>query len=343
MQETERKLATVRVIEEIKFIEGADKICAYRIGGWWVVDQIDKYTIGSMVVFVEVDSFVPHELAPFLSKGKEPREYEGIKGERLRTIKLKGQLSQGLILSLEHCVNVLGSSPARFDEGVDATEWLRVIKWERPISPQLVGLIRGNFPSEIPKTNQERIQNLTREYSELQKHQWAVTEKLDGTSVTFYLDREGNFHVCSRNIDLKQDENNLYWKMAIDLDIERKMLELNCKGLALQGEIIGEGIQGNQYKRKPVLHLFDIYDAEFGNYLSFDTLHAVAFNLGLQVAPVVGRDFPLMDYTIEGLLKYAEGASQLNGSQREGLVFQCLDFPENSFKVISNQWLLKNE
>jgi RNA ligase (TIGR02306 family) len=339
MQETERKLATIRVVEEIKFIEGADKICAYRLGGWWVVDQIDKYTIGSMVVYVEIDSWIPYDIAPFLSKGKEPRDYEGVKGERLRTIKLKGQVSQGLILPSAHAHLFYFT----LFEGDDVTKALGIIKWERPINPQLAGLNRGNFPSEIPKTSQERIQNLTKEYSELQQDQWAVTEKLDGTSATFYLDIQGEFHVCSRNLDLKRDENNLYWKMAIDLDIERKMMEMDLKGLALQGEIIGEGIQGNQYKREPVLHLFDVYDVEFGNYLDLTGLHQVAAYLGVKTAPVLDQDFPLENYTIEELLKYAEGESKLNGSQREGLVFQCLNYPEKSFKVISNQWLLKNE
>lgn len=343
MVETERKLATIRIISAVEPIPEADKICNYRVDGWSVVDQVGKYEVGDMVIYLEVDSWVSTELAPFLSKGKEPREYEGVKGERLRTIRLKGQLSQGLILALSHCVAVLCSSPARFDEGTDVTEWLGVIKWERPINAQLAGLIRGNFPSEVPKTNQERIQNLTKQFADLQQEQWAVTEKLDGTSVTFYLDMQGDFHVCSRNLDLKRDENNLYWKMAIDLDIERKMQESDLKGLALQGEIIGEGIQGNQYKRRPVLHLFDVYDAEFGNYLDLTGLHQVASHLDIKTVPVLDRDFPLNNYTIDELLVMAEGASQLNDSSREGLVYQCLNYPEKSFKVISNAWLLKNE
>ena len=94
-----RKLATIREIEEVRDIPDADKIQAYRIGGWWVVSQKNEYKVGDRVIYLEVDSWVPHDLAPFLSKGKEPREFQGIKGERLRTIKLKGQLSQGLILS----------------------------------------------------------------------------------------------------------------------------------------------------------------------------------------------------------------------------------------------------
>lgn len=101
MSDIERKLASVQKIAEIKPIEGADRIVAYRINGWWVVDSKDKYEVGDYVVFCEVDSWIPHELAPFLSKGKEPREFEGVKGERLKTQKFKNQVSQGLILPME--------------------------------------------------------------------------------------------------------------------------------------------------------------------------------------------------------------------------------------------------
>ena len=96
----ERQLATIRRIAEIKPIEGADVICSYRVDGWWVVGKKDEFKVNDLVVYFEIDSWIPHEIAPFLSKGKEPREYNGIKGERLKTIKLKGSLSQGLILPL---------------------------------------------------------------------------------------------------------------------------------------------------------------------------------------------------------------------------------------------------
>jgi RNA ligase (TIGR02306 family) len=339
---TERKLATIRVIEEVKSIEGADKICAYRVGGWWVVDQVGKYTVGDKVVYVEIDSWIPHKLAPFLSKGKEPREFDGIKGERLRTIKLKGQVSQGLLLPVS-CAFDGDVGYKELTEDMDVTDWLGIIKWEKPVPAQLAGLIRGNFPSKIPKTDQERIQNLTKEYEELQQSYWAVTEKLDGTSCTFYLDAVGEFHVCSRNLDLKRDENNTYWKMAIDLDIERKLTEGDLFGLALQGEIIGENIQGNQYKCKQNFNLFSVYSEINKSYLSLAGIEDVAKLLGIRTVPIISRQFPIEAMTMQFLLAFAEGKSQLNDSQREGLVFQSLDNPNKSFKVISNAWLLKNE
>lgn len=151
----ERKLATIRRIAEIKDIPGADLIQAYRVDGWWVVDSKGKYQIGTDVVYCEVDSWIPHELAPFLSKGKEPREYNGVKGERLRTVKLKGQLSQGLLLP----INAIFFQPGpvyTYWKNEDVTEILNIQKWERPIPAQLRGLIKGNFPSYFRKTDQER-------------------------------------------------------------------------------------------------------------------------------------------------------------------------------------------
>lgn len=98
---TERKLATIRRIAEVKSIEGADLIEAVRVDGWWVVAKKGEFPVDSLAVYMEVDSFVPTGIAPFLTKsGHEPKEYEGVKGERLRTVKLRGQLSQGLLLPI---------------------------------------------------------------------------------------------------------------------------------------------------------------------------------------------------------------------------------------------------
>lgn len=99
--EIKRKLASIQRIEEIRDIENADAIQAYRVLGWWVVDKKGAHKVGDLVVYCEIDSWIPHELVPFLSKGHEPREYNRVKGERLRSIRLRGQISQGLLLSIE--------------------------------------------------------------------------------------------------------------------------------------------------------------------------------------------------------------------------------------------------
>ena len=328
-----RKLATVRKIAEIKAIPEADLIVAYRVDGWWVVDKKDAHSVGDLVVYVEPDAWVPHELAPFLSKGKEPSEYEGIKGERLRTVKLKKQLSQGLLLPVPNgFINI---------EGTDCTEALGVLKWEPKLPAQLAGDARGLFPAVVPKTEAERIQNLASTWDELRKHKFEVTEKLHGSSCTFYLDLEQDFHVCSRNLDLKQSETNAYWKAALKYNVQQNMVKHSLEGLALQGEIVGEGLNGNQYKLGLEFFLFSIYDVQQGKYLDAYAREEICAMLGLQHVPVVQLD--VSELSVEQALNAAEGKSKVNGSEREGLVLKSQEATSIIVKVISNKWLLKNE
>lgn len=335
-----RKLATIRKIDEIRPIEGADAIVCAVVGGWTVVIRKDEYAVGDLVVFAEIDSWVPTELASFLSKGKSPREFNGVKGERLRTVKLRGQLSQGLILPIpDSFVKV---------EDMDCTEALGIQKWEAPIPAQLAGVVRGNFPTAVPKTDQERIQNLKKEfdYWKATGASWEVTEKLDGSSCTFFLDLEGEFHVCSRNLDLVRDENNSFWKVAIEHDIEQKMKDNDYFGYALQGELVGEGIQKNIYKLKGQhFFLFDIYNTVEGQYVVPSTRRLIASILKLQHCPVLVRNFIIPeDDDIDRMLKYAEAKSvvgDIEGPEREGLVFKSNTNPAVSWKVISNKFLMK--
>jgi RNA ligase (TIGR02306 family) len=337
---TERKLATIRKIAAIESIEGADAIEVAVVDGWKVVVKKGEFQVDSLAVYIEIDSWVSNDIAPFLSKGKEPREYEGVKGERLRTVKLRGQLSQGLLLPLEPtCANI----DSLLFEGLDVSLPLNIIKWERPMNAQLAGMARGNFPSVVPKTDQERIQNLTRSFEQYQQDTWSITEKLDGSSCTFYLDDEDVFHVCSRNLDLKEDEANSFWKVARKFDIEGIMRRNFMKGMAIQGEMIGEGIQGNQYKTQLDFYVYDMYNTHTGQYILPVQLKAACEKIGLKHVPVLDENASIKDHTIQSLLQYAEGKSLLNGSNREGVVFRSNTQHDLSWKVISNSWLIKNE
>lgn len=338
---TERKLATIRKIAAIEPIEGADAIEVAVVDGWKVVVKKDEFQVDSLAVYLEIDSWVPTELAPFLSKGKEPREYEGVKGERLRTVKLRGQLSQGLLLPIpEDTIKGAGHLVA---EGLDLTEHLGILKWERPMNAQLAGMARGNFPALVPKTDQERIQNLTRSFQKYQEDSWSITEKLDGSSCTFYLDDEGVFHVCSRNLDLKEDEANSFWKVARKFQIEDIMRRNSMLGMAIQGEMIGEGIQGNQYKTQLDFYVYDMYNTHTGQYILPVQLKAACERLGLKHVPIIAEATEIKEQTIQSILAFAEGKSLLNASNREGVVFKSNTVHDRSFKSISNSWLLKNE
>ena len=342
---TERKLATIRKIAAIAPIEGADAIEVAVVDGWKVVVKKGEFAVDSLALYLEIDSWVPTNLAPFLSKGKEPREFEGVKGERLRTVKLRGQISQGLLLPLSVVTEVQKEdwvTPDEF-EGSDVTDVLGIIKWERPMNAQLAGMARGNFPALVPKTDQERIQNLTRSFEQYQQDIWSITEKLDGSSCTFYLDDEDVFHVCSRNLDLKEDEANSFWKVARKFNIEDIMRRNFMKGMAIQGEMIGEGIQGNQYKVQLDFYVYDMYNTHTGQYILPVQLKAACERLGLKHVPILHEKASIKYDTIQSLLQYAEGKSLLNGSNREGVVFKSNTVHDRSFKSISNSWLLKNE
>ena len=336
-----RKMATIRKIDAIAPIEGADAIEVATIGGWKVVIKKGEFQVGDSAIYCEIDSWIPTELAPFLSKGKEPREFEGIKGERLRTVKLRGQLSQGLLIPLGIGVYDVN---AELDEGTDVSERLGIVKWERPMNAQLAGMAKGNFPSLIPKTDQERVQNLVKEIASAGNMTFEVTEKLEGSSMTCYL-IDGVFGVCSRNLDLKETADNTFWQIARRDNIEGKMRGLFGvdKDVAIQGELIGPGIQGNIYKlTQPEFYVFDVYDVVSGSYLMPAFRRAIIEHMELNHVPVIADEKDLGIGTVDELLLWAEGVSTLNTKQeREGIVFKQ-SRGGMTFKAISNKYLLKS-
>jgi len=336
-----RKLATIRKIDALRPIPDADAIECAVVGGWTCVVKKGEYAAGDLAVYCEIDSWIPHEVAPFLSRGNFPRVYNEVKGERLRTVKLRGQLSQGLLLPL----SVIPFASYIPDD--DVSELLGIVKYEAPIPAQLAGEVKGMFPGWIQKTDQERIQNLKEEldYWLREQHVWEVTEKLDGSSMTVYL-RDGEFGVCSRNLELKPSETNSLWKVAVRNDLELKLRRAN-RNLALQGELIGEGIQGNPYKQKgQEFFLFDIYDIDTSKYLTPAERKAFIEEHDIKHVPVLAYGAELSDTlginSIDGILKFAEGKSVMGmiGCEREGLVFKSKAM-QCSFKAISNKFLLK--
>lgn len=341
-----RKMATIRMIDEIRPIEGADAIECAVIGGWTVVVKRGEFAVGQLAVYLEIDSFVPTELAPFLTKpGHFPKEFNGVKGERLRTVKLRGQVSQGLLLPMSVFPHSLGFDYATDKTvGEDVSQWLGIQKWEAPVPAQLAGQVRGNFPGFISKTDQERIQNLTAELREWQDNSaftWEATEKLDGSSMTVYV-RDEDEGVCSRNLDLKLDENNSFWQVAIRENLIEK-IRRSGRNLALQGELIGEGIQKNPYGIKgQEFHVFDIYDIDIGDYMTPFERRVFCDTHKIKHVPVIAKEMVIGEF-VQGLLTMAEGKSVLNPkAEREGLVFKCNTFGGPTFKAISNKFLLRN-
>ena len=200
-------------------------------------------------------------------------------------------------------------------------------------------------------------QNLKKELSEWNEQNvtWEVTEKLDGSSMTVYLKTNfyedsinilnQEFGVCSRNIDLKEDENNAFWKEAIKLNLKEKLKSLGGVSVALQGELVGEGIQGNPYNLKGVeFYLFDVFDITEQRYWHPIDEESLAKRFGLKHCPVLDTLAICNEYSIDDLLQLAEGKSVLNENvEREGVVFKSHPYNREetfSFKAISNKFLM---
>lgn len=356
-----RKLCTVRKVVGIKPIDGADLIEATQVDNWWCVTKKGEFTVGQEAIFFEIDSWVPHEIAPFLSKGQDPREFLGIKGERLKTIKLRKQISQGLLLPLSH-FDVDWATIDR--ENLD--ELFNIELYEREDASTAGGVPRGNFPYFIPKTEQPRIQNLSGSFLQsIQNETFEVTIKLDGSSVTMYqlppnskyikqvskdgeLNPEiqsGTFGVCSKNIDLRRTEGNAFWDIATKVEMESKLKEFaGGRALAIQGELIAPNIQKNYEKvAHPQFYVYAMWDIDLQTYLTPKDASALCKLMGINYVPILHADLDLSQFgSISDIIAYADGAGMNPNVKREGLVYKS-NQTTTTFKSISDSYLLYKE
>jgi RNA ligase (TIGR02306 family) len=340
----ERKLATIQRISKLTPIENADSIVVASVLGWKVVVRKDEFKEGDLVVYCEIDSIMP-----------EKPEFEFLRERkfRVRTIRLRGQISQGICFPLSILNSNIISAPDEYKEGTDVTDILGVTKYIYQIPAHLQGIIKGEFPQKIvPKTDETRVQLLQEVLTRHKGTKCFATEKIDGSSVTYYY-KEGNFGVCSRNLELKESEENTLWKQAKELKIKEK-LEAYGKNLSLQGEIIGNGIQKNPLRLDGVKVLFfSVFDCDAYKYLDFADFKRVIAELGLETVPIVDEDFTLID-NIDELVRIATTNSKINPKiYREGIVIRPLKEVMDlqmaqgfgsgrlSFKVVNPEYLLK--
>jgi len=355
-----RALATVRTIDNLKPIEGADLIELAVVDGWECVVKKGDFTRGQTCVYFEIDSFLPERPEfEFLRKSCF-RTVPGLgDGFRIKTIRLRGQISQGLAIPLNvfpeimqefHKTRIYDPENPNFD----VTEMLGVQLYEKPIATNLAGQVKGNFPWFIPKSNQNRIQNIwKRERDILVTKEYEVTTKLDGSSCTMYM-KDGQIGVCSRNMDLKvNDENkdNSFIRTAYDCGYIGALTTLN-KNIAIQGELMGPKVEENKENLpKHSIFMYDVYDIDAQRYYTPDERHdllSFLINNGVHAnglwphVPVLHKTKNIIDeWSIDELLSLADGPS-LCKPTREGVVFKAID-GSRSFKILSNKYLLKND
>ncbi len=333
-----RKLASIQKIKNLEPIEGADAIEKATVLGWHLVVKKNEFQIGDLCVYCEIDSLMPN---------KPEFEFLKVRGMRIRTIRLRGQVSQGICFPL----SILDAS-VKVEEDVDVTDVLGITKYEPPIPACLAGIMKGKFPSFIPKTDETRVQILQNVLDRYKGTKCYITEKLDGSSATYFV-KDNIFGVCSRNMELEEDNANSFWKVARENDLENKMKLLNIN-IALQGELVGEGIQNNKCKiRGHKVFFFTAFDIDNFRYYNFEELENILQKLELPMVPVINRDY-ILENDIEAIVKLATIKSTMDAQAwAEGIVIRPYDDKVDAelsntfsngritFKAINPEFLLK--
>lgn len=384
-----RALAYVVTIDEIRPIEGYDRVEYARTNGWWVIiNKADNLAVGDKCVYFEVDSKVNplDERFAFLEK----RDY------RIKTIKMCKVYSQGLLIPLSHfpelgdldvntdvtdALKVIYYEPADNQRKANAPDpnakyksmasrhpklakkkwfrWLMKREWGKRLLFFFFGKKKDTpkgWPTHFPfihKTDEERCENLPQMLG--YPHPLTVTEKLDGTSTTFILERKGKnkfeFYVLSRNVRQKDEkqscyhDHNIYWDMAFKYNVEdvlREILQMrpDLKYVCIQGESVGS-VQGNPLKLpEDDFYAFNFIDSENGRWPSFNGSCLLA-KYGIKWVPILDTNF-MMPNDMEEFKQMATAPSVVNPDvMREGIVLRdsATDF---SFKNVSREYLMKH-
>ena len=362
-----RKLASVQKIKAIKPIEGADRIECVQVLNWECVASKGQFHTGDLVIYFEIDSLLPDIPAFEFLKGSSWSQK--LNKYKISTHKFRNQISQGLVMSidtlpdLESQINGIVDKLPYF-EGDDLTELLKIEKYEPPVSNGPLGEIISH-EWYVPKTDEERIQvcaqDVLPKYVESEQDDWYASIKLDGTSCTAGLFDDA-FLIGGRNQWYK-DENMYTTTVKKYGDLQEKLkqhLQETGEYLVFQGELCGPGIQGNKLGlEEKEWFIFNVYTSKTGTYDSYvkvdiDTMIDICGNFGLRIVPIVAtidkfdfKENTNIDIIVEDLLKYADTFKYRNYFENaspnqiaEGLVFRINDMT-NSFKVISNKFLLK--
>lgn len=332
-----RKLVSKRAVDTVLPIENADAIEKIMVGGWQVVAKKGEFQPGDECLYFEIDSLLPlsDPRFQFLARGGSVKNAAGKEYFRLRTIKLRGTLSQGLALPLSSFPEIVVEPSA----DIDFAKTLGVEKFDPPLPG---GDQAGVFPTWfVPKTDAERVQNLKAEWDSFQNVEWVASEKIDGTSCTVVWDvAEEKLLVCGRNWEIAEGDN-LYWGMVkrYKLDaIVQKLAENATTSAVLQLEIFGNKIQGNPLgvpnQRVAVFNAWVDRNSVWGDPSMMSTL----LDNDL-VAPIL--DIPL-PATVEDAVSLVDGMKSLVNPDRlaEGIVWQAGGF--EPVKAINNKFLLKH-
>jgi RNA ligase (TIGR02306 family) len=333
-----RSLVSIQKVKQISTIVDSDFLELVHVMGWQCVAKKGEFLEGDLGIYYEVDSFLPlDDRYEFLRNSSYRENEDNGKGFRIRTVKMRGQLSQGLLLPLK----IFPELGEGLIECTDLTEKLNVKKWYIPETANAGGVIIGERPYGIPASDEIRIQSALELLDQLKDKPYYITTKMDGTSgIVYYID--GKTGCCSRNKEIKDEATALYWMPVYKYGLKEKLVQLG-KNIVLTGEICGPGIQKNKLRlARTECYVFDVKDWDSGRYLPYDESCKICSDLGIPVVPLEERG-EHFNYTLDELLERAKGKYQ-SGLDKEGIVVRdALNPKAVSFKVLNNDALLKDK
>jgi RNA ligase (TIGR02306 family) len=329
-------LATIKIIDNLEPIENADAIEKATVEGWSVVVKNGEFQIGDKCVYIEIDTVAPE---------KPEFEFLRPRGFRIKTIRLKKVLSQGIVFPM----SILPEGEYNVND--DITEIIGITKYEKKLDPTLAGIAKGNFPGFISKTDETMIQSVRAVIEELKGHPYYISTKIDGTSATYFYHETKGYGACSRRLELCEGDS-VYWQIGVKYGLAEKLKKYHDDYgiyLTIQGEIAGPGIQNNRLELKEhEFFVFNVFNIATGQYFDYYDMLDVCQELGLQTVPVeeTGTHFC---YTLEELLVCAGGIYD-SGQYKEGIVVRPMNEMYSdrlhgrlSFKVINNDFLEKGD
>jgi RNA ligase (TIGR02306 family) len=334
------KLAVIAKVLELAPIEGADRIDRATVLGWHTVVKKGLYKVGDLVVMIFPDSYAP--------KAHVDETYVGEDKTRIKTIKMRGQYSAGLVLPVSEVYAAAerkGLPSKVYDEGEEVSVLLDIEKWVAPAGMSTGGDAIADFPTYyINRTDELNFRSEpgamleARTDPRFKNAEFVATLKCDGTSAT-YIAPPGLFHVCGRNKEYADTPGNLHWEMARKYKLDGNLTD----NYAIQGEICGPGVQGNPMKlSERELFVFRVKNLATHEWLGWDELKVFCAQHGLQHVPEITRFvFSANAPSNEDLQELANNTKYDHGrANAEGIVILPVT-PIKSMSLQKSYWSLK--
>jgi RNA ligase (TIGR02306 family) len=321
------KLASIEEIKNIRNHPNADSLDIAEVLGWQVVVKRGLHKEGDKVVFITIDTIVPKlPWSEFLADKDHPE-----KPIRIKNIKLRGEYSSGLVIPLSEF-------PLQFTAtavvGEDLTTLLGVKKYIKELPANLSGENEGEFPTHLAsKTDEDNGLNDPEMVKQVLEQDpcVAITQKLDGSSITIVVENGEIKQVCSRNLSKKDTNNSTFWRSARMLNIPK-----NWSGV-IQGELCGNGIQKNRLKLVDIkIFVFQIKVGSW--YMTYDVMKEFCEKeLNCDVVPLIAKldaqsTIKIWENPLQKLQELADKQRYDSGEVGEGIVVRPCSYIR-SFKT----------